>query len=441
MRRGRLVRRFLILSLVVCLVVFVIWTRAKYSPETVTADAGIPVKVVPARIENLVERIGANSTVEPVSLVSLRASFVRAKVTAVNVDLGDLVQPGQLLAELDRTLYVAALKRAQQDVVRAKTKLDQINQTAGTARERLEASQRSAQAEITRAQAVLDFSKQTVERQTALYKRELIPKLEVDKARSDLDIAQASYAMTREKLVEARANLQDFDINLQANRDTAEFEYAETLEKLTTAQHELDQTRITSPVVGVVTERAVNPGEVVHQTDLLLLTVGRLENVYVVAQVAEEKLSMVSLGQKADIVFDPFPHETVTGSVQKIDPTTALDTRTFRTYIKVHNPDLKYKPGIFAFSRLQYKSQALTIPRAALLENAGEASIFVVEDGRAHLRSVQVQRGPFGKIKVIKGLREGEMVVYYGLGDLKDNDVVDAEQLPTPSTPQADKGA
>ncbi|MGH8604134.1 MAG: efflux RND transporter periplasmic adaptor subunit, partial [Gammaproteobacteria bacterium] len=206
--------------------------------------------------------------------------------------------------------------------------------------------------------------------------------------------------------------------------DSARFEYARCPEQLATIRQNLKYATVRSPLAGVIKDRKVNPGEVVQNGDLLF-TVGRIDSIYVVANVAQEKLPRVHIGQEAEIVFDSFPQQVVTGYVGKIDPSTDPKTRTFPTYIRVKNPQLRFKPGLSAYARLKYQHYSLTIPSLAVIERGGEAIVFVAKNSRVHLRPVKVQPGPLGKSEVIEGLKEGEEVVYYGLKSLKDNDTVD----------------
>ncbi len=330
--------------------------------DIVKTGSGVPVRVAAAKIEKLSEIIGANSTVEPISFVNVKAK-VTGNVETVMADLGDLIQPGQVLLNIDPILLLAAEK--------------------------------SGQAEMTKVSTELKNSRLMLERQTALFSQNLIAKVDLENARASLD--------------------------------SARYEYARCLEHLTTIRQNLKYATVSSPLAGVIKDRQVNPGELVQNGDLLF-TVGRIDSIYVVANVAQEKLPRVHMGQEAEIVFDSFPHQVVPGYVGKIDPSTDPKTRTFPTYIKVKNPQLRFKPGLSAYARLKYPHHSLTIPSLAVIERGGEAIVFVVENSRAHIRPVKVRPGPLGKSEVIEGLREGEQVVYYGLKSLKDNDAVDVEK-------------
>ncbi len=101
----------------------ILWLGVPGKAENlVKTGSGVPVRVAPAKIEQLSEIIGANSTVEPISLVNVKAK-VTGNVETVMVDLGDLIQPGQLLLDIDPTLLLAAEKSAQAEMTKASTEL------------------------------------------------------------------------------------------------------------------------------------------------------------------------------------------------------------------------------------------------------------------------------------------------------------------------------
>jgi len=256
---------------------------------------------------------------------------------------------------------------------------------------------RAAEDDLLKIGKDVENSRLNLKRFLALYAKKLIPKVEIEKAEAEMLSARGKYSAAVSALEKAR-----YDV-----------------------RHAV----ITSPVAAIVQERQIEVGEMIRVADRIF-TLGRIDQVMVVAQVAEEKIGYVHLDQAAEVVFDAFPNHVVSGRVAKIDPTTDPKTRTFAVYILVDNPDLKYKPGLTAYSRIKYQHRALTIPSLAVITNAGETTVFVVENSRARLRHIKLEPAPFGKVAVVEGLKAGEKVVYYGLLKLKDNDLVNLGVLP-----------
>lgn len=198
----------------------------------------------------------------------------------------------------------------------------------------------------------------------------------------------------------------------------------------------LNNTRITSPVEGVILDRSINPGETTNP-DQKLMTLGVINPVMMVAEVSEDKIGFVRLGMPAEIGTNAFPGRTFTGEVVKIQAEVSAKTRTFGVYLKVENQDLGLKPGVTGYVRLDNKRMALSIPSTALMNPVGDhATVFVVDkDNRAHFREVRRGMAAAGLTEILDGLKEGELVVTVGMFELHDNDKV----RPNRSTPWNEK--
>ncbi|HXH13119.1 MAG TPA: efflux RND transporter periplasmic adaptor subunit [Alphaproteobacteria bacterium] len=232
------------------------------------------------------------------------------------------------------------------------------------------------------------------QRITAVYQQGLLPKIEVEKAQAALDEATTKYRRAQEKLLHAKKDLQNAILR--------------------------------SPVAGVVMERQINPGETprLHQK---LFTLGRIDHVLVVANIAEERVAEISPGQPATVTLTAFPNDVFEGIVVKVKPVIDPKTRTFAVYTKVANPKLKLKPGLTAFTRIQREHEVLAVPSVSLINPTGvqESTVFVLEDGAtARLRRVKVGVVAEGMTEILHGLTEGESVVVVGQLALRDGDQV-----------------
>jgi Cu(I)/Ag(I) efflux system membrane fusion protein len=110
-----------------------------------------------------------------------------------------------------------------------------------------------------------------------------------------------------------------------------------------------------------------------------------------------------------------------------VDPTANKDTKTFAVFVRLANDDLRLKPGLTAFVRLERTHPGvLTVPSVALIYPTGlqESSLFVVESSRARLRKVAVGVMAEGRTTIVQGLQEGERVVTVGQLNLRDGDRV-----------------
>jgi hypothetical protein len=122
-----------------------------------------------------------------------------------------------------------------------------------------------------------------------------------------------------------------------------------------------------------------------------------------------------------------FTNDIFEGEVVKIKPVTDPETRTFLTYIRLNNPDLKFIPGLTSFVRIKKTHRRLAVPSIALISPTGvrESTVFVIENGvLARLRKVHVGVAAEGMTEILQGLTEGMEVAVVGQLNLRDSDSV-----------------
>ena len=193
-------------------------------------------------------------------------------------------------------------------------------------------------------------------------------------------------------------------------------------------QSELDSehVKMTAPIDGIVLERLVNPGENVHR-EQVVMKIGSLNNVLLAAQISEDKMHSIQLDLPADASFPAFPGERFQGKVFKIDPNINPTTRTFTAYIQIKNDDLRLKPGLSGFARIQRSAKdVLAVPSIAIINPTGDqASVFVVDSsGHAVERTIRPGIVVDAMTQVRDGVQQGEKVVTVGQLYLKNNDKV-----------------
>ena len=196
-------------------------------------------------------------------------------------------------------------------------------------------------------------------------------------------------------------------------------------EQLVNAEFNLANTKITAPAPAIVLARTINPGEITT-AGAAAFKLGIIEPVYMVAQVAEEKIASVRIGMEGEVSTDGFPGVIFKGKVVKIDGSVNDVTRTFGVYISIPNEDLRLIPGITGYARILNQHMGLAVPSTAVIDPVGDkAMVFVIgPDGRSHIRTIRRGLMADGKTEILDGLQEGEQVVTSGQQELHDNDRV-----------------
>jgi cobalt-zinc-cadmium efflux system membrane fusion protein len=172
-----------------------------------------------------------------------------------------------------------------------------------------------------------------------------------------------------------------------------------------------------SPIDGTVVERNVAVGNEVHtDQDQPLLVVADLSTVWVVADVFEQDLARVRVGDPATIEVKAYAGRTFEGTVTFVADTLDPQTRSARARIELPNADRALKPGMFAYVTVKgTKLGAAEVPNGALLARRDEFFVFVKnDDGSYAPRKVEVGEQHGAHTTILQGLRPGEPVVTEG---------------------------
>jgi membrane fusion protein, copper/silver efflux system len=195
--------------------------------------------------------------------------------------------------------------------------------------------------------------------------------------------------------------------------DVSEDQIAQ-LEKTRQPQRTL---RVDAPIDGIVVEKNAVQGQMV-EAGMRLYRLADLGIVWVQSQIYEQDLSLLKLGQEAEVSLSYLPDRKFRGRITYIYPTVDEKTRTARVRMEFHNPGLFLKPGMFATVELraELEPEALLVPDMAILRSGDKNTVFVaLEDGRFDPRRVTIgARGENDQIQVLSGLKEGERVVTSG---------------------------
>ncbi|WP_133501313.1 efflux RND transporter periplasmic adaptor subunit [Cognatilysobacter terrigena] len=322
------------------------------------ASPAMAVTTVPARLQEIPREIRVSGPVAAREEMQLGVELSGLRVTGLYVDVGDFVRRGQVLLDLDARSLQSELEQAQ-------------------------ASYREAQAAASLAQANL-------RRAEPLVAQKYISAGQVDELRAARDQANARVATVRAQLDAARLRRS----------------YAE----------------LRAPDDGIVSKRAVQPGQIVAAgTELIgLIRDGRLEWR---ADLADAELAAVNVGD-AVMVRAPDGHD-VEGEVRAVPPGVDPSTRTGTVYADLPEPD-GLRTGAYLPGRILVgNAKALVVPATAIVQRDGNPYVFTVDPkGIAHRMRVRTGTTANGVVEILDGLASGAQVVDQGAGFLGDGDTV-----------------
>ena len=290
-------------------------------------------KVDRGDIRSVVEATG---TINAVTTVQV-GSQVSGTISRLNADFNSRVKKGQVVAQIDPSLFEGTLLQAKADLANAKANVI------------------SSQANLEKAQATALQTRADYERTAGLAKEGVMSQQQLDLAKANADTADASVAAAKAAITQAIAEVQQ--------KQAA----------VTVAQTNLDYTTIHAPIDGTVIARSVDVGQTVAaslQAPTLFTIAQDLTKMQVYASTDESDVGMIHTGQVTTFKVDAFPKDTFSGTVSQVrlNATTVQNVVTYNTIIDFDNPDLKLFPGMTAYITIPVANaqNTLRVPNGAL---------------------------------------------------------------------------
>jgi multidrug efflux pump subunit AcrA (membrane-fusion protein) len=376
-----------------------------YAPRT-TAPVAFPVTTV------LVEAGPIAGTVTYTgSVAALNEEEIFPRVTGRIVEMpvypGDTVRAGQVVARLDDVELTSRVRESEAAAVAADAGRAQMEADVVAARHGVTQMER----ELTMVEAEQGYAASVAARSERLFEVGAIAQQERDNDRAMAASLAAKRAAAEAKLAQARAMETAAGRKLEAGTAMA----AQGRAALRTATVVRDYVTITAPTGGAVVKRLVAPGVLV-QPGMAIMKIAQIDRVRLQAHVGERDLPQLRVGTPVAVTLAGGAVPTVRTRVTSVFPLVDPGARTAVVEAVVDNADRRFLPGQFV--RMEFvtgeRSNAVGVPRAAIERLGGRASVWVVKDGRAERRDVQVGLEGGDRVEVTTGLAAGERVVSRG---------------------------
>jgi RND family efflux transporter MFP subunit len=432
------------------------WNRSAFLPaaeQPLPGEAGHQPQRRLVHVEVIHPIKGAmdRTTIQPGTVQAYQAARLFAEVPGYlktqNVDIGDRVKRGQVLATVDVPELEKQVKRYAAGVEQAQAKVAVMNARAETARAELEVAKAAVfkfEAASASAAATCKLREKQLKRYKELLESNSIDERLVDEKEEQRDAAVEAERAARAAILTAKSEVlteeakirqavADInDANAAVKVAQAEFERAEVLVKFAT---------IVSPYDGVVTERNYFPGDFVKAATeggsiLPMFTVERTDKMRVVVQIPDRDVPYTDPGDPATVEIDALPGQKFEAKVSRIASSEDAQTRLMRVEIDLPNPTGKIRKGMYGrvFILLDKSSDLLSLPTTSLAGKIeeGKASVFVVRDGKVSLVPVKVGTDNGLRIEIISGLKETDDVVLQPTRALNNGTEVEAKPIPEP---------
>ena len=336
------------------------------------------------------------------------APSVAGKVVAVGVDLGSYVKRGQMLVRLDDVDAKLRVQQAQAQLEQAKAALRQAEEKAG-----IRAGQSfdpNKVPEVANARVALELAEKNLRRAEKLIESGDVSRSSYDQQKAQRDQLKEAYESA---LSLARQNF--------AAVATARANVANAESQLGLAQRGLSYSLVYSPIDGYVAERNADLGEYVSPSTKVA-TIVRINPLRVRIDIPEQAIPAVNVGQSVSVTTSAWPDRNFSGRIARISPNVTPTSRTLTVEAEIENGSGALKPGQFATVRiLQSRAQpAVLVPSRAVRTESGVSRVFVIKDGRAQERLVQLGQTEGDLVEIKSGVTADELVATSNIEQLGD---------------------
>lgn len=357
-------------------------------------------KLAKAEKGDLAKSVVATGKIEPYSKVELK-SKASGIIKTLHVNVGDNVQEGQVLAELDKEQLEARLRESRAQLQGAEANLQAAR--AAYEKNRVEAEGPE-----------VPFAGKNLKRARDLYRDGLIPQANVEDA-------EKNYELAKNKQQTAVSNLGV----TKAQVAQAEAQVAQARAAVDRAEDDLRNSTIRSPINGVVLSRdrelgdAVSSILVLGSSATLIMTLGDMREVYVKGKVDEADVGKIFLSQPARITVESFKDRKFSGKVTKISPmgVEKENVTTFEVRVSIENKTGELKANMTANAEIVQEEHkgVVIIPEAAIIYGKDKSASVEVPDPSAKTgkKKMTITAGISNgaKTEVLKGINEGQEVV------------------------------
>ncbi len=360
---------------------------------------GPAVPAVQVKRTALTQRVVVSGRVTPPSEIQM-GSTLSGTVVDVPVEEGQVVEPGEVLLQLEAAELDASVAQAEASVLQARARLSQLLQVTAPSQ-----AQAVRQAELS-----VDQARRRMERLSALEKAGSVSEADLEEARNTLALAES-------RLAGARAQASSTG-RAGAEVRAQEASVAQAEAGLKAAGARRSQATLTSPVKAQVLRRDVEPGDSVAPGRTLLV-LARLGATRLSIEPDEKNLAFIQKGQAAIASADAFEDQRFDAVVETVAPSVNPERGTVEVKLRVPEPPDYLRPEMTVSVDIEVanKPDGLVLPVEAVGDSAsGKPWVWVVQDGRARRSDVRLGLWGQGKVEVVEGVAEGQWVLVEPLG-------------------------
>lgn len=398
-------------------------------------SAAVPVQVVAAQKGDVEDNAGLTGKLVPIEQVEV-SSKVSAKISSLNVILGQKVSKGDVLFSLDQTDLENSVKQAQAAYQVALANFQQSENSSSQGVDQAKNSLNQSTNSIKQLENALAQAKQTLDdatkneqRTQLLFDQGAISQADLEKAQTGLKNAQTAWSTAQVNLkgaeegyANAKSTLGYASQKTAVNVASANVNQASV--SLQNARTQLANATVSAPISGYVAKISGATGETASP-QASVLTIVNTDTLLVRTYLSESEITMVKPGESVNL-FIPAINKTLKAPIRSLSPIMDPQLKAYPMEVAIANDNNQYHADMVAEVKLPSPNQvkALVIPQNALLEEKGKNYVFKVVNNVAKQVEVTIGTQTSDQVEIKTGLSESDKVVVRGQTLLKDGSKV-----------------
>ncbi len=389
------------------------------------------------------------TTSQPATVHAFYKAHIWAKaagfLSELKADIGQSVQKDEVLGVLAIPETVKARERQQFEVKRLQAEEKRTAAGVELAKANVKAAiamNAEARAKIVKAEAQVAADRIEFNRVQQLVSKEAVATRLLDEARKRLEASDADKSATEAALESAEANVvvaQAKQTSAEADLETAQADTSVAQRRLEEIETLLGYAELKAPFAGVVTQRNVDPGDLVRNMQTAsdsaqqpLFTVMRVDKVRVRVMLPENDAPLATLGDAVSLKFQSLPGHPFEGRIARVARSLDESTRTMQIEVDLPNPEGILLPGMYGEASivLDERADCLVLPSSAVrYDEKGRSYVYTVDaGGNVSVVDVTVGLDDGKQIEIVSGLPENATVVNATIGRLHAGQKVQVEK-------------
>ncbi|MFC1515246.1 efflux RND transporter periplasmic adaptor subunit [Thermodesulfobacteriota bacterium] len=376
-----------------------------------------------ARVEKGPLRVTVSCTGRVVSNLDVEIKCkASGEVMKLPFDISDPVAKGDLLVELDPIDEQRKVNQGKISLASSQARLKQSRVDLQMAEKDLSLERKSIDVDLRSAEATARDARAKAERRTHLFEKKLTSReskesMETEAIQAEVNLENAQIRIEELAIKETELEIKRQNVALaQAQVETDNI-------NLSIAEQRLKDTKVFSPIDGVVSERNVQIGQIISSGisnvggGTVLMVISDLSRMFIIASVDESDIGKVELGQEVAITADAFPGKRFTGKIERIGTrgVNVSNVVTFEVKIELLGKNKSLlKPEMTTNIEIIVadKTEVLQVPSGAILTNDQGHFVRIKDYGNRKERPVKIGISDGVMTEVTEGLNQGDTVVY-----------------------------